>query len=66
MRKLVREHNVYRWAGRLIEELCDVRLDIDLNGTGSSTGMNAGSGTGSARAPSSETGVNDVTARQRG
>jgi len=66
MRKLVREHNVYRWAGSLIEQLCDVRLDIDLNGTGSSTVTNAGSGTGSARAPSSETGVNDVTARQRG
>jgi trehalose-6-phosphate synthase len=27
MRKLVREHNVYRWAGSLIGELCDVRLD---------------------------------------
>jgi len=28
MRKLVREHNVYRWAGSLIRELCDVRLDV--------------------------------------
>jgi trehalose-6-phosphate synthase len=28
MRKVVREHNVYRWAGRLIEELCELRLDI--------------------------------------
>jgi alpha,alpha-trehalose-phosphate synthase [UDP-forming] len=28
MRKLVREHNVYRWAGTLIGELCEVRLDI--------------------------------------
>jgi alpha,alpha-trehalose-phosphate synthase [UDP-forming] len=27
MRKLVREHNVYRWAASLIGELCDVRLD---------------------------------------
>lgn len=27
MRKIVREHNVYRWAGRLIGDLCDVRLD---------------------------------------
>jgi len=25
MRSTVREHNVYRWAGKLIEELCDVR-----------------------------------------
>jgi trehalose-6-phosphate synthase/HAMP domain-containing protein len=25
MRSIVREHNVYRWAGKLIEELCDVR-----------------------------------------
>src|ERR1700681_3482770 len=28
MRKLVREHNVYRWAGGLIGELCEVRLDV--------------------------------------
>lgn len=27
MRKLVRERNVYRWAGSLIGELCEVRLD---------------------------------------
>jgi trehalose 6-phosphate synthase len=27
MRKLVRENNVYRWAGTLIGELCEVRLD---------------------------------------
>lgn len=27
MRKLVREQNVYRWAGTLIGELCEVRLD---------------------------------------
>ena len=27
MRKQVREHNVYGWAGRLIGELCEVRLD---------------------------------------
>src|SRR5579864_1835440 len=27
MRKLVRANNVYRWAGSLIGELCDVRLD---------------------------------------
>ena len=26
MRRLVREHNVYRWAGNLIGELCEVRL----------------------------------------
>jgi trehalose 6-phosphate synthase len=29
MRKMVREHNVYRWAGNLIAELCDVRLDVE-------------------------------------
>jgi alpha,alpha-trehalose-phosphate synthase [UDP-forming] len=28
MRKIVREHNVYRWAGSLIGELCEMRLDI--------------------------------------
>ena len=27
MRKTVREHNVYRWAGGLIAELCELRLD---------------------------------------
>jgi trehalose 6-phosphate synthase len=27
MRKMVREHNVYRWAGALIAELCELRLD---------------------------------------
>jgi trehalose 6-phosphate synthase len=27
MRKLIREHNVFRWAGSLIGELCEVRLD---------------------------------------
>jgi alpha,alpha-trehalose-phosphate synthase [UDP-forming] len=27
MRRIVRENNVYRWAGTLIEGLCEVRLD---------------------------------------
>jgi trehalose 6-phosphate synthase len=27
MRKIIREHNIYRWAGNLITELCEVRLD---------------------------------------
>jgi trehalose-6-phosphate synthase len=27
MRKTVREHNVYRWAGSLIAELCELRLE---------------------------------------
>ncbi|HTZ97295.1 MAG TPA: trehalose-6-phosphate synthase [Terriglobales bacterium] len=27
MRRHVREHNVYRWAGTLIEDLCELRLD---------------------------------------
>jgi trehalose-6-phosphate synthase len=30
MRKVVREHNIYRWAGNLIGELCEVRLDQNL------------------------------------
>lgn len=33
MRKLVRENNVYRWAGTLIGELCEVRLDVAEGGT---------------------------------
>ncbi len=33
MRRLVREHNVYRWAGNLIEELTELRLEnADENG----------------------------------
>ena len=32
MRKLVRENNVYRWAGTLIGELCEVRLDVAEEG----------------------------------
>ena len=28
MRKFVSEHNIYRWAGSLIAELCDVRTDV--------------------------------------
>ena len=27
MRKVIREHNIYRWAGNLITSLCEVRLD---------------------------------------
>ncbi len=27
MRRQIKEHNIYRWAGSLITELCDVRLD---------------------------------------
>jgi alpha,alpha-trehalose-phosphate synthase [UDP-forming] len=29
MRKTIREHNIYRWAGNLITELCELRLDTD-------------------------------------
>ena len=29
MRKLVREQNIYHWAGNLIADLCTVRLDLD-------------------------------------
>lgn len=29
MREMVREHNIYRWAGELIEELTRVRLGVD-------------------------------------
>jgi len=27
MRLIVKEHNVYRWAGNLIGELADIRID---------------------------------------
>ena len=32
MRKVVREHNVYRWAGSLIADLSEVRLDMPSSG----------------------------------
>jgi alpha,alpha-trehalose-phosphate synthase [UDP-forming] len=28
MRKVIREQNIYRWAGNLITELCELRLDV--------------------------------------
>ncbi|MGC1370800.1 MAG: trehalose-6-phosphate synthase [Candidatus Sulfotelmatobacter sp.] len=28
MRKHIQEHNIYRWAGSLITELCELRLDV--------------------------------------
>jgi trehalose 6-phosphate synthase len=28
MRRIVREHNIYRWAGTLITELSEIRLDV--------------------------------------
>ena len=31
MRRVVREHNIFRWASRLIAELCEVRLDEPAN-----------------------------------
>ena len=27
MRRVIKEHNIYRWAGNLIAELCEVRID---------------------------------------
>jgi len=31
LRKVVKEQNIYRWAGSVIGELCGVRLDIPVN-----------------------------------
>jgi alpha,alpha-trehalose-phosphate synthase [UDP-forming] len=53
MRKTVREHNIYRWAGNLIGELCEVRLDQDER-----LGANFG------RALMTESGVRDVTSTE--
>jgi trehalose 6-phosphate synthase len=36
MRRVVREHNIYEWAGSLIAELCELRLDI-TEGVGDGT-----------------------------
>jgi len=32
MRKVIREHNIYRWAGSLVTELCELRLDVAERG----------------------------------
>jgi len=32
MRRVIKEHNIYRWAGNLIAELCEVRLDATEDG----------------------------------
>jgi trehalose 6-phosphate synthase len=29
MRELIREHNIYQWAGNLITELCEIRLNAE-------------------------------------
>jgi trehalose-6-phosphate synthase len=42
MRKLVRENNVYRWAGSLIGELCEVRLDVAEEGNRFRAGASVG------------------------
>ncbi|MBZ5550754.1 MAG: trehalose-6-phosphate synthase [Acidobacteriia bacterium] len=39
MRKVIREHNIYRWAGNLITELCEVRLDAKEEAAASSLGV---------------------------
>jgi trehalose 6-phosphate synthase len=41
MRKVVREHNIYRWAGNLIAQLCEVRLDEAANRSGPQLGRPA-------------------------
>jgi alpha,alpha-trehalose-phosphate synthase [UDP-forming] len=53
MRKTVRENNVYRWAGNLIADLCEVRLDQPSR-----------SNSGFGRTLLSETGVRDVTSTE--
>jgi alpha,alpha-trehalose-phosphate synthase [UDP-forming] len=42
MRKQVREHNVYRWAGSLIGDLCEVRLDVAEGGNKFRAGASVG------------------------
>jgi trehalose 6-phosphate synthase len=38
MRKIIREHNIYRWAGNLVTELCELRLDGSDRTQGKSRG----------------------------
>jgi len=42
MRRVVREHNIFRWASTLIAELCEVRLDEAANRTDSQSGRMPG------------------------
>ncbi len=41
LRKLVKERNIYRWAGNLVAELCEVRLDIEEGKPGDRAGVAA-------------------------
>ena len=36
MRRAIREHNIYQWAGTLIAELCELRLDSPEKADGKS------------------------------
>ncbi len=38
MRKTIREHNIFRWAGNLVTELCELRLDGGDRVSGKSRG----------------------------
>ena len=42
MRRLLKEHNVFRWAGNLIAELCEVRLDSSAGAKSQMAGAQAG------------------------
>jgi trehalose-6-phosphate synthase len=43
LRGVVKEQNIYRWAGNLIAELCAVRLDIPADAeAGNRAGASAG------------------------
>jgi hypothetical protein len=41
LRKLVKERNIYRWAGNLVADLCEVRLDIEEGKPGDRAGAAA-------------------------
>ena len=41
MRRVVRENNIYRWAGNLIGDLCEVRLDEISNKASAASGVSA-------------------------
>jgi len=69
MRAAVKEHNVYRWAGNLIGELAEVRLDAPppavpdarspRSGSSSASPPSASSGPAPARSPGSALAVPD-------
>ncbi|MGP0020731.1 MAG: trehalose-6-phosphate synthase [Candidatus Sulfotelmatobacter sp.] len=60
MRKVVREHNIFRWASTLIAELCEVRLDEPANRTEPQAGRVTGRQSADADAMAIDQAMDDL------